>query len=547
VSSRPASADPADPAAINRAIEWGVKYLKKEQKQNGYWTDDPKATWAVGYTALAGLVLVECGDPNDTALQTAIQRAARVVRSRANELDSTYELALAILFLDRMKEKSDKSTVQSDKTTIQMLAGRLIAAQMRSGGWGYKAQKLSSPDAAVLLTALRKMTPPAAPKEGAPPFDPEKARKAALANLPAGMKSLAVFESLDPQLQPDAKDKAHDLYDATTDNSNTHFAMLGLWAARKYDVPTDRTLARLNRRFRTTQGPGGTWAYHFARGGADGGNQFACVALLALAIGHVVAPEAGAKPEADPIILNAFAALSKTVGEPAGDTKNRPKIKDVGGLYFLWAMERVAVLYDLQKLGKKDWYLWGAEILVANQQGDGYWADEKAFPGETPLVNTCFALLFLRRANLTPDLSNKLSVNTSELSSKVEDKIAPKPLEPPPSSPMVEPPPSPKIEPPPPPKVEPKKEPPPPAPPVVLPSASEPVSTPAPAKKTPWLWIVLGTVLAGAVGGGLAFLAVAMRRKKDDEDEDEDDNGAKKKKKGKKKAKLKAETEEDEG
>jgi hypothetical protein len=346
------------------------------------------------------------------------------------------------------------------------------------------------------------------------------------------MRRLAVLFDPDPQLPPDAKDKAHDPYDATTDNSNTHFAMVGLLTARKYDVPTERSFARVARRFRTTQGGSGTWAYPFVRGGADGSSAMTCIALVGVAVGHAFAPEAGVRPETDPVIVNAFVALNRSVGEPAGTTADRPKVKDVGGLYFLWTMERIAVLYDLQKLGNKDWYLWGAEILLSNQLGDGSWADDGGFHGQTPIVNTCLALLFLKRANLTPDLSKRLTVDPSVLTAKVVEKVSPKvyQLAPPPhaypppvaSAPM--------------PHAAPK----PPAPVVAQapPPAPEPVAA-TPVKKTPWLWIVLGTVLAALVGGWLAFLLV-KRRKRDEEDDEEADGGARKKK-GKKKVRVKAE------
>ena len=74
-------------------------------------------------------------------------------------------------------------------------------------------------------------------------------------------------------------------------------------------------------------------------------------------------------------------------------------------------------------------------------------------------------------------------------------------------------------------------------------TAPAPTPEPAaatPAKKTPWLLIALGVLLAAGIGGGLAFL-VAKRMKKDDEDD-----GEKKKKKGKKKTKTKADVEVDE-
>jgi hypothetical protein len=538
-STHPAAAQqPADQATINARIEMGKKFLQKEQKALGHWgtTDKPKDGHNIGYTALVGLTLVECGVPTT---DPGLKKAANIVRGAAVDLDSTYELALAILFLDRMKDKVDKRV-------IQFLAGRLISAQMPSGGWGYKTHKYNEPSILALLAGLRKLSDPT--KDA----DLTKIR----ASLPDDMRRLAVIIDPGPgRLPADAKDKRHDLFDATTDNSNTHFAMLGLWAARKYDIPVDRTFMLVNRRFRTSQGTSGTWAYDFVRTGADGSGAHTCIALLGVAIGHVVAPEPGVKPEADPVILNAFVALSKSVGEPAGDIANRPTVKAAGGLYFLWAMERIAVLYDLQKLGKKDWYQWGAEILVCNQAANGSWDEDGGYPGQSPIVNTCFALLFLKRANLTPDLSKRLVVDTGVLTAKVDDKITPK-VEPPPPSPKVEePPPSPKVEPPPAPKVEPKKEPPAPTP-APLPTPPQETSTPAPAKKTPWLWIVLGVLIAGLAGGGLAFFFVAKRGKKDQGEEGEKKKKKKKKVKadsdsgeaqtaGAKKAKPKVEVEED--
>ncbi|HYT92295.1 MAG TPA: hypothetical protein VEL76_26510 [Gemmataceae bacterium] len=74
-----------------------------------------------------------------------------------------------------------------------------------------------------------------------------------------------------------------------------------------------------------------------------------------------------------------------------------------GDLYFLWSVERVGVLYDLTKIGDKDWYSWGVDIILKHQRPDGSWEDR--FPG---LCDTCFALLFLKQANLAKDLTDKL-------------------------------------------------------------------------------------------------------------------------------------------
>ena len=275
-------------------------------------------------------------------------------------------------------------------------------------------------------------------------------------------------------------------------------------------------------------GPGPTTS----RRGANGGGATTCIALLGIAIGHVVCPEPNIRPETDPITLKAFVALSKLIQAPVGDTTNRPEIKAVGGFYFLWAMERIAVLYDVRKLGKKDWYQWGAEILLCHQRGNGSWDSDGGYPGQTPVLNTCFALLFLRRANLTPDLSKQLVLDTTALTAKVDETIAPKPA-PPPPSPKVEAPPEIAIAPPPH-IAKPKLPPSPPPQPTPPPEPAE--DPPPPPAKTPWLLIVIGVIFGGGAGGGLAFLVVRRMRKDQEEDEEKP-----RKKKGKKKAKVAAE------
>ncbi len=68
--------------------------------------------------------------------------------------------------------------------------------------------------------------------------------------------------------------------------------------------------------------------------------------------------------------------------------------------YYLYGLERYAVFYGLKTIGGHDWYREGAEFLIRDQQDDGGWGS---------IEQTCFALLFLRKAALTmpaerPDL-----------------------------------------------------------------------------------------------------------------------------------------------
>ena len=65
---------------------------------------------------------------------------------------------------------------------------------------------------------------------------------------------------------------------------------------------------------------------------------------------------------------------------------------------FLWAVERYGGLAGVDLLGEHDWYAEGAEHLLAIQKEDGSFGEK--------LEQTCFSLLFLRRATLSggPDL-----------------------------------------------------------------------------------------------------------------------------------------------
>jgi hypothetical protein len=71
-----------------------------------------------------------------------------------------------------------------------------------------------------------------------------------------------------------------------------------------------------------------------------------------------------------------------------------------GGLwhyYYLYGVERAAVLTGQRNIGRRDWYREGAEYLLARQKSDGSWDDPRC-PG--PLNNSCFALLFLTKATV---------------------------------------------------------------------------------------------------------------------------------------------------
>jgi hypothetical protein len=582
----------ADQDRINKAIDNGVQYLRGSQGADGTW-GGPMDRYKIGYTAMPGLTLLECGVPADDPV---IVKAAKLVRWRAPQLEDTYELALSILFLDRLGNAKDRGLIRS-------MALRLIAGQTTTGGWSYKCPRLGTlepqllnvlrqldpddiyrpvspgdtiayrpdpvvpkvgeklepgigrarePREAIIPTdtaraastdptstedsrqrqaaydrasarqaGANKDRPPAMPDPGDKPAkpDPAKPKQPTKVVIPPGLRGLPVLQDLGNGMLADPPNKGNDPL-GTTDNSNTQFAMLAIWAARRHEIPTRRTLTLIARRFNTSQMKDGNWSYHYRNGGDPTDQRspaMTCVGLLGLAIAHGLArdqadgnppPQAalgpGQGPPPDQGIVDGLLALQGQIGNPTGRMDNVP----ANNLYFLWSVERVAVLYSLKVIGQKDWYRWGAEILVANQNAAGNW-DSGGYHAASPTINTCLALLFLKRVNLTRDLQGKLAFKTEDLSDLLIAKTAPKKTEdpkPPPEEPSVS---EPK------PVETPAPEPEKPAPVVATPPPAPAVAEEEPARpaggRRMMLWILLGLLALVVIGGGVVVLVVYGR------------------------------------
>jgi hypothetical protein len=240
------------------------------------------------------------------------------------------------------------------------------------------------------------------------------------AGIPPSLQGLTVFQALNWLGLGDLPDRGEEPLLPTTDNSNSQFAILALWAAQRHGVPVERTLRRVALRYETSQNANGSWGYRYRRGGGEAESApMTCVGLLGLAVGYGIgrapAVPGGAQ---NPHILGGFVALSQHIGAPAGRTQGLP----MANLYFLWSVERAAVLYDLQTIAGKDWYRWGAEILVANQQPLGHW-DKGLYIGSARTLDTCLALLFLKRVNLTKDLTARLPFDKKVLDRTITNKV----------------------------------------------------------------------------------------------------------------------------
>lgn len=75
--------------------------------------------------------------------------------------------------------------------------------------------------------------------------------------------------------------------------------------------------------------------------------------------------------------------------------------------YYLYGLERAGDLLGVRYMGKHDWYREGAEYLIGAQKDAGWWPGGAGAGGTHPedeTLRTCFALLFLKRATVPPDV-----------------------------------------------------------------------------------------------------------------------------------------------
>lgn len=341
--------------ALTAARLRGVKFLKSRQKSDGSWQF---TSHEVGITALCTVALIENGVETT---ESEVQNGYEYVKKRARDLKNTYDISLAIVLLQRMGDRRDKPLIKN-------LAARLMAGQMDSGGWHY-----TCPGAEL---------------------DVEKVLR-------------------DPSNGPRPKE-------GYGDNSCTQFAVLGLWVASRVGVDIEKTLKKVTGRFEKHQTDDGGWSYALdPKGGKPASSpSMTGAGLFCLAVarawelreaqkeaqkGGKSAAAAGETPPRKTLLDDAVFAKGLTrTGQFASG------IGPGAGRYFLWSVERVGVLLGLEKVGATDWFQIGSAALLKDQKEDGSWPTAWADTDKDGLSDTCFAILFLRKANLGSDISRLL-------------------------------------------------------------------------------------------------------------------------------------------
>jgi hypothetical protein len=208
------------------------------------------------------------------------------------------------------------------------------------------------------------------------------------------------------------------------DISMSQYAVLGLWAAQRADVPIDpsvldRTALWHMKSFKdggfpyrpgTTEGPGkGAPTPNVTAGG---------LGSLAV-IRHLFYPDVDKSEKKDTGLFDgvvenvkrkkkirpsAFPDYSPSIGKATLDggvrqslswtvTRFNPNMAQAHRIYYYYALERAFAMTDTKKVKGADWYLSCGDALARLQNEDGSWATHTG-----PDVGTSFAILFYMRS-----------------------------------------------------------------------------------------------------------------------------------------------------
>lgn len=207
------------------------------------------------------------------------------------------------------------------------------------------------------------------------------------------------------------------------DNSNTQYALLGLWSAHLCDVrvPVDvwvgaarhwlavqcpsegssslsllthRQLAQGKARATTTGAELRGWSYgppHDAPYGSMTAAGTASLLVIQAAIRDLGGTGADVMGDVGRAIRSGYAWLARHLD--VRSNPGRPRDHDYWRVYWLHGLERACELGQIARLGERDWYFEGASVLLAMQTPAGSF-----HPGGT--IDDCFAILFLKKAQV---------------------------------------------------------------------------------------------------------------------------------------------------
>jgi hypothetical protein len=342
-------------AKVEAAIRRGVEYLKQNPVGKGRGGNQLRE--------LILLALVHSGvRPSDPVF------AAMLRDMLEEDLAMTYRVALQAMVLEELDR------VRYQKRIFQC-AQFLVDNQAANGMWSY----------------------------GQPTTYPEPATPSwkDVATGPATIQpgQVVMFGDPHPGEKPPVKHKIQVQkqrdFGRGGDNSNSQYAALGLRACHDAGIILPRDgVEKAQKWWHDSQCDHGAAAQGNATPGGAGPSRGWSYSMKGSPYGSMTAGAVAALSICDYILGvdwkkdEHLTAGNNWLRDNFSVTEN-PGRKQNHHYYYLYGLERAGMLYGIETYGKREWYAEGAQYLVDNQGGDGQWGGS---------LDTCFAILFLRRA-----------------------------------------------------------------------------------------------------------------------------------------------------
>jgi hypothetical protein len=373
----PAAAEEAGAfaARVDAAIEKGVGWLKSRQMQEGTWRfvrDDPPVP--VGDHALVLLTLAKCGvGAKDPVMARGIKALDRLFPFHVGTSKwgsaKTYDVAVTVMFYEALASHEAPGAPKLTGTAARRVreVADWLARTQEKNVWRYPSSDHSEDLSATQYALL----------------------------------ALEMASRCGVTVEPGVYHKALDYLLA---NQEAQGPASRLIVANEAWAPGARYARWLKANPVNDRG----WPYR-TKEKVTGSMTAAGVACLAIVKGQLRQAKA-LDPEneraIDAAMLDGLAWLGSkfTAQENPGDGKE-------WHYYYLYGVERVGAFLGVPNLGEHDWYREGAEHLLAAQTADGSWPGSGTGSNH-PRIQTCFALLFLKRATTPPSVPVTPAVTT---------------------------------------------------------------------------------------------------------------------------------------
>jgi len=344
-----AGADKVDPVKVDGAIKKGVAYLKSQIGKYGSINkrrSEELILWVFAHTG------VPENDPDFEKLLKTVTETP---------LEWTYNVSLQAMIL----EEIDRVRYQP---RIAQCAQFLVDNQCQNGQWSYGE-----------VDQFAKDTPTGGGKKSVASGSKSKAEKP----IPGRRTKPKVVSTMTVKQMKKGP--------ARGDNSNAQYAALGLRACHDAGIVMPPDVIELAEKWwRDGIGADG-WGYLSKNDSGYGSMTAGAVGALTIYLyiqGHPWLKDKDVQTGMD------WLANNFTI------TQN-PKTPEAGGgqggwqYYYLYALERAGIFYGTETFGAHEWYVEGANYLLAQQKDDGSWMTKGADHG---IWDTSFAILFLRPA-----------------------------------------------------------------------------------------------------------------------------------------------------